>query len=163
MDYVFGPVRPAGLPRVTGLAASTDGNCARTADGDLWCWGGVYQAATNPTVWTPTRLAGVTGVRELWSRGQGFIVRGADGGLRAWGTNAAGGVGDGTIGHRWPPVPMSALDAIAGDVATIAGGVDHACALLRDGTVRCWGGNVRGQIGDGTLGAHALTPTAPRW
>jgi hypothetical protein len=32
----------------------------------------------------------------------------------------------------------------------LAAGSAHACALLTDGTVRCWGANYRGQLGDGT-------------
>jgi alpha-tubulin suppressor-like RCC1 family protein len=28
----------------------------------------------------------------------------------------------------------------------------HACVLLRDGTVRCWGSNFYGGVGDGTGG-----------
>jgi hypothetical protein len=32
----------------------------------------------------------------------------------------------------------------------VAAGNAHACALMTDGTVRCWGANYRGQLGDGT-------------
>jgi alpha-tubulin suppressor-like RCC1 family protein len=35
-------------------------------------------------------------------------------------------------------------------VIDIAAGFEHSCALLQDGTVRCWGQNERGQIGDGS-------------
>jgi alpha-tubulin suppressor-like RCC1 family protein len=35
-------------------------------------------------------------------------------------------------------------------VTTIAAGGDHACALLEDGAVLCWGRNYRGALGDGT-------------
>ena len=36
------------------------------------------------------------------------------------------------------------------NVAAIAPGTRHACALKTDGTVWCWGKNDRGQLGDGT-------------
>lgn len=41
-------------------------------------------------------------------------------------------------------------------VATIAAGDFHACALLGDGTVRCWGGNHMGQLADGTRKANPV-------
>ncbi len=35
-------------------------------------------------------------------------------------------------------------------VASVTLGATHGCALLRDHTVRCWGANTTGQLGDGT-------------
>jgi alpha-tubulin suppressor-like RCC1 family protein len=163
MDYVAGPVRPVGLPRAVQVASNAEGACARTADGALWCWGKTYLRSTADTTWSPARVDGVGLVREVWSLGHGYIVRRSDGSLRAWGLNPAGGVGDGTTAHAFGLVRPVALDAIAGDIASIAGGVDFACALLRDGTVRCWGSNVAGQLGVGALSSRSLTPVAPRW
>src|SRR5207247_2528113 len=40
----------------------------------------------------------------------------------------------------------------------VAGGGFHACMLLPDGTVRCWGRNVDGQLGDGTVADPATGP-----
>jgi alpha-tubulin suppressor-like RCC1 family protein len=36
------------------------------------------------------------------------------------------------------------------DVAAVAAGLGHTCALLRDGRAMCWGDNTHGQLGDGT-------------
>jgi alpha-tubulin suppressor-like RCC1 family protein len=35
-------------------------------------------------------------------------------------------------------------------VTAVAAGWEHSCAVLNDGTVRCWGANDQGQLGDGT-------------
>jgi alpha-tubulin suppressor-like RCC1 family protein len=42
----------------------------------------------------------------------------------------------------------------------LAAGNDHACALLQDGTIRCWGKNNFGQLGDGT-GVNTGTSGVP--
>lgn len=39
----------------------------------------------------------------------------------------------------------------------ITAGSSHTCALFTSGTVRCWGRNWFGQLGDGTLGYRTLS------
>lgn len=41
-------------------------------------------------------------------------------------------------------------------VAEIATAERHACARMVDGTVRCWGRNSEGQLGDGTTTSRAV-------
>ncbi len=40
------------------------------------------------------------------------------------------------------------------DVVSISSGRWHTCAVLRDGSVRCWGWNYDGQLGEGTRGGR---------
>jgi alpha-tubulin suppressor-like RCC1 family protein len=48
------------------------------------------------------------------------------------------------------PNGIPAVDLGTGNTATaIAVAPDHTCALLQDGSVKCWGGNMMGQLGLG--------------
>ena len=67
-----------------------------------------------------------------------------------------------------PLAPVSAINstlyqgAQAGSIyenATLAAGDIHTCAILDDGSVRCWGNNDYGQMGDSTT-TNRNTPTA---
>ena len=62
------------------------------------------------------------------------------------------------MGFRLPPVD---LGVSCGGVRAVATGAYHACALLLDGSVKCWGNNRSGELGLGdtnnrTAGAHEL-------
>ena len=74
----------------------------------------------------------------------------AGGGVKCWGNNWHGQIGDGT-GPTDAPIPTPA-DVVGLDsgVAAVTGGGRHNCALMTTGTVKCWGWNVLGQLGDGT-------------
>jgi hypothetical protein len=58
-------------------------------------------------------------------------------------------------------VPGSAHVAGVPSATAVSTAADHACALFSDGTVRCWGKNDQGQLGDGTRTSR-LTPVAVR-
>jgi alpha-tubulin suppressor-like RCC1 family protein len=47
--------------------------------------------------------------------------------------------------------------------AAVATGNDHACALRLDGTVQCWGSNVRGELGRITPETRDDTPASVAW
>jgi alpha-tubulin suppressor-like RCC1 family protein len=48
---------------------------------------------------------------------------------------------------------------VLADVAAVtAGATIHTCALLNDGTARCWGSNVYGQLGDGNTMTLSTVP-----
>ena len=62
-----------------------------------------------------------------------------------WGFNAEGELGDGTITPRSSPMPVTGLPSGVRQVT-----VTHlsSAALVADGTVDTWGGNLEGELGD---------------
>jgi alpha-tubulin suppressor-like RCC1 family protein len=71
-----------------------------------------------------------------------------DGTVWAWGYNPIGQFGNGSTSEKYFDVPV--LVPGLKNVVQIAAGVDHSMALLKDGTVRTWGWNHYGQLGNGT-------------
>ena len=70
------------------------------------------------------------------------------GGVRCWGDNEYGQLGDGTTIERHLPVDVVGL---SNKVTAIVEGGYHTCALTENGAVKCWGWNLFGQLGDGTV------------
>jgi cysteine-rich repeat protein len=86
------------------------------------------------------------------------------GGLRCWGRNAECQLGIGTtaaVGDDEAPADAPAI-ALPEPVVQVALGRDHTCALLADGSVRCWGSGGGGLLGYGDADSRGCVPdTAP--
>ena len=80
------------------------------------------------------------------------------GGLWCWGAGYEGQTGSGT--SMYSDIPKPVLDASMSPVkgaSEVTAGGRHACALMYDGTVWCWGANDQGQVGDGSPKPAAMT------
>ncbi len=64
-----------------------------------------------------------------------------------WGRGSEGQIGDGTAEVKMVP---TSVPGITGALAARAHIGFHSCAELGNRTVKCWGANDSGQIGDGT-------------
>ena len=68
--------------------------------------------------------------------------------VSCWGLNDNGQLGDesriSSLGPQKASMPLGR------DAVEISSGSYHTCALLDDGSIRCWGSNSFGQLGDGT-------------
>lgn len=149
----YSPVGVVGLG--SGVAAVTAGyrhTCALTSTGGVKCWGdngtGQLGDGTTTSHTTPVDVAGLGGsITEISAGHLSTCALTATGGVKCWGLNGEGQLGDGTTTDRWNPVNMTGLGS---GVVGIAAGGKHACAVLADGSVKCWGENSNGQLGDGT-------------
>lgn len=76
-----------------------------------------------------------------------------DGRVYCWGYGVAGRLGYGNttnVGDTQTPGSVGPVDFGSGHTATaIAAGGAHTCAILDDGSVRCWGYGATGQLGYG--------------
>ena len=160
------PAVVSGLTGAVQVTVGTAHTCALIADGTVRCWGsntdGQLGDGTTDERLTPTTVSGLTGVVQITAGGAHTCALLANG-TRCWGSNGLGQIGDGTVAvRRTSPTIVPALTPVpnifGGAVQLVAGG-GHTCATLTTGTVRCWGQNSFGQIGDNTT-TQRNVPTA---
>ena len=85
-----------------------------------------------------------------------------DGTVRCWGSNDRGRLGMGSTGGS-SAAPVGPLDLGSGRTAkAICAGSYHSCAILDDGTVKCWGYNPYGQLGYGEQRRSTRDTGGPR-
>jgi alpha-tubulin suppressor-like RCC1 family protein len=75
--------------------------------------------------------------------GHTCVVMTLDSSVRCWGLNNWGQLGIGTTHNLTEPQPPTAVPGLSG-VGQLAAGIIDTCALLLDGTVRCWGSGFLG-------------------
>jgi alpha-tubulin suppressor-like RCC1 family protein len=157
------PVEVTGLSEpVTAIAAGEAHGLALMSNGTVMAWGsdGSGQLGNGSETSSDVPVA-VSGLKEVTAISGGALHSLAllkTGSVVAWGFNEFGELGDGTstgperCGELMEracskkPVAVSKLSA----VTAIAGGDFHSLALLKNGTVKAWGENEKGQLGDST-------------
>jgi alpha-tubulin suppressor-like RCC1 family protein len=165
------PVKVAGLSDVKAIAAGYPHSLALKNDGTVFAWGrnrsGELGDGTNANKNTPVQVKGkdgagyLTDVTAIVGRGWHSMALKNDGTVFAWGDNEFGQLGDGTNANRNTPVQVKGKDGAGylSDVKAITLGFSHSLALKNDGTALAWGNNEFGQLGDGTSGYYASSPT----
>ena len=161
--FMAGPAEPpeaTGIvifcPALSGVEAIAEGKghhtCAIITGGGIQCWGrnrfGQLGNGSEEDSTTPVSVADIGGEVTTIAAGLNHtcaIITG--GGVRCWGWNAAGQLGNGSFDAS--PSPVSVVD-LGDDVAAIAAGSQHTCAIITGGGVQCWGKNNFGQLGNGS-------------
>jgi alpha-tubulin suppressor-like RCC1 family protein len=135
------------------VGAGGEYTCLRLPNGSVLCTGrnqfgqlgdGTMQ---NSSVLVP--VSGLSTVTALAAGDEFACAVLADGTARCWGLGESGQRGDGQFStFALEPVQVAGLT----NAVTISAGYGHACALIADGTMRCWGSNAHGQLGNPSTG-----------
>ncbi len=167
----------APLSNVTAVSAGWYHTCALTTTGGVKCWGAssdgqlgdgqtcVFPCATPVGSATPvdvcadaTCAASLGGVAAVSAGGYHACALTSAGAVKCWGSSLFGELGDGTTTDRLTPVDVCADTSCAvplTGVTAISAGSFHTCALTAASSVKCWGWNAEGELGDGTTTEQA--------
>jgi alpha-tubulin suppressor-like RCC1 family protein len=138
------------------ISASTDRTCAVLASGGVKCWGygSYYATGQYVSTYQPTTVAGIAGPVVSFATGVDHTCFLLDGGaVQCVGRNDAAQSGAGYVMNTTQsPADVIGLD---GGILALGAASHHACALMSNGTVRCFGNDAYGR-------ASGLPPNDPR-
>jgi alpha-tubulin suppressor-like RCC1 family protein len=125
------PTKVEGIPKAVDLDVGHDFACILSDAGNLWCWGenwGFVSGEDNTTHIEPTEApAGGVVQLEVGQQGGCALLSGRRD-MFCWG--------------KAPDPPSFSQNITDFDV-----GEEHACAVIADGNIRCWGNNFYDQSG----------------
>ncbi len=166
-----GPSPVIGVSNAVDLAVDASRACAAISDGTVRCWRdggeasefGVADLSRSPAYRSP----GITDAVEVayYDINERSIpslcARTRSGGVRCSDNISRLGSGDDIM--REIPSPFIAVGGVDNAVALAGWGTSHACALLEDGHLACWGSNLARQLGaDTEIRDGLLTPAIHR-
>ena len=152
------------LPSGPQITAGNDYTCALTSSGAAYCWGANDQGQLGDGTKTdrarPVPVVGNLRFLAVSAGAQHTCGLTTAGAAYCWGSNANGELGNGSASGpescpiiASPPGACSTLPVAAAAAlrfVSISAGGSHTCGLTSTGAAYCWGGNLVGQLGDGT-------------
>ena len=130
------------------------------ARGAVYAWGindqgqlgnGAALPGSNQEQPVASQISGLPGATAIAAGHEHSVALRSDGKILVWGGNAFGQLANATNAPSASPTALSQLH-LQGVLAT-SGGWRQTYILKADGTLRSWGENTEGQLGDLTLAA----------
>jgi alpha-tubulin suppressor-like RCC1 family protein len=156
------PFTVTGAVAPVNVSGGGEYTCAAMSDGTARCAGRNQFGQLGDGSWTnqslPVAPGGLVSVARAVAGDEFSCALLSDGTAKCWGLGEKGQRGDGTFDQiALTPVAVQGVhNAIA-----LSAGYNHACALLGDRTLRCWGSNANGQLGDPSTPGSAVPIPVP--
>lgn len=132
------------------VAIGIDHACAILNDDTVSCWGNnsvgqLGQPLTTVSSATPLAVPGVSAKALALGFEHTCVITLTDS-VQCWGSNSKGQLGQSVISLTQSHLPQAAISGLT--AKAIRSGYNHVCAIASDDTVKCWGDNQYGQLGD---------------
>jgi len=142
----------SGLTDATQLSAGEVHTCALISGGSIECWGsdtyGQLGDGGTTEQNTPVSVSGISTATQVSAGDFHTCALLSGGSVKCWGFNYWGELGNGTTsGYSANSSPVSVTGIST--ATEIASGGYFTCALLSGGSVKCWGQNSGGELGNG--------------
>jgi alpha-tubulin suppressor-like RCC1 family protein len=155
----FSPVDLTGFGDGSGVKAVAFGSthgCVIASDDTVWCWGADPDTAgmIGPSGSTTPSDVGLSNIVQLALGVDHSCALKNDGTVYCWGSNQYGQIG--ISGDSDPNSTPTQVLGLSG-VTFIAASAASSCAILSDATVKCWGRNHFGQLGNNPAATNNST------
>ena len=136
------------------VASGGTHTCGLRSDGEVLCWGGNNRAQagqqTGTQIQFPLPVSTLSDATAIFAGGEFSCAIRANDPPVCWGYDGNGELGSNvTSTQSAAPVRIGSTSTGLENVVTLSTGATHACALISDGSVTCWGTNNAGQVGNG--------------
>lgn len=140
------------LTGVKEIVAGDSYTCAITAQDTVKCWGQNYLGqlgnGTGVSSSVPVNVLDLDGVRHIYGANYHACALLSDGTVKCWGYNTFGQLGDST-NMKYNTLAPVIVVGLTG-VKQVAAATYNTCVITAQETVKCWGANYSGALGDGT-------------
>jgi len=158
------PVQVSDITTATKISMGYYTSCALLSDGAARCWGynlrGPLGDGTETKRNIPIEPQGIDGITNVAIDIDTGVLDTCvvlnDNSVKCWGANSNGQIGIGTVTQsQLTPITVTAAGGapLAGVQEVSVGGY-HVCVRTTGNTVKCWGKNSLGEVGDGTETAN---------
>ena len=155
------PVTVTGISNATAVATGSYHTCSLLSGGTVQCWGSnirgqLGSGSSSVQSSAPVPVVGITNATAIDAGANHTCALLIGGTIECWGDSSEGQIGNETIStYTLMPITVTGVT----NATAVAAGYQHTCALLSGGSVKCWGSNITGELGNGTTTSSPVPVT----